>query len=95
MKNITSFINEASEFDSKKKSSFSEKVKYSKEDWYNWLEKFYNGTADKHMMLGSDPDSGMLLVYIKNGEKLNHIASYNPKTTVLYTDDIKLFGHEK
>lgn len=95
MKSLIDRISESSKFDYKKGSSFTEKVKYSKEDWNKWLDYFYNGMSDKHIMLGNDPDSGMILVYIKNGEKLNHIASYNPKTTVLYTDDIKLFGHEK
>ena len=95
MKDLISYINESGNVGHVKNgSSFAKKVKYSKENWHKWLENFYNGTADKHIMLGNDPDSGILLVYIKNGEKLNHIASYNPKTTVLYTDDIKLFGYE-
>ena len=96
MKDIKEFINEASEYDSKKWSSFSENVKYSKEDWYKWLENFYDGNfKDKHILIGDDVNSEMICVYMKNGEKLNHIASYNPKTKELYTDDINLFGNEK
>ena len=96
MKTLKKYINESIEFYSKKNSSFSEKVKYSKEDWHNWLENFYNGNfKNKHIIIGNDTNSEMICVYIKNGEKLSHIASYNPKTTVLYTDDIHLFRNEK
>jgi hypothetical protein len=95
MKDIITKINESNK-EAKNGSAFSEKVKYNKKDWDNWLENFYNSNFEnKHILIGHDVNSEMICVYIKNGEKLNHIASYNPKTSVLYTDDIHLFGNEK
>ena len=95
MKDIITKINESNK-ETKNSSVFSEKVKYYKKDWDNWLENFYNGNFEnKHILIGPDANSEMICVYIKNGEKLNHIASYNTKTNVLYTDDIHLFGNEK
>ena len=95
MKDIKEFINESNK-EVKNGSSFSEEVKYSKEDWYNWLENFYNGNfKDKHLLIGDDVNSEMICVYTTNDKKLNHIASYNPRTKVLYTDDIHLFDNDK
>ena len=94
MKGIVSKINESNE-KIKSSSSFKEKVKYSRESWDEWLGQFYTGKTNKHIMLGNDPDSGVILIYLKNSNNLTHIGTYNPKTTVLMTDDIQLFGNEK
>ena len=86
MKDIVSKIHEAG-------SSFSEEVKYSKSDWEKWKketkEEVYVGNYT------NEPD--LELVYIPNDKNktMNHIATYNKKTGVLFCDDIKLFGHEE
>lgn len=86
MKNLVNYINE------QQGSSFKEEVKYTKADWEKWKknrpDEIYVGTDDAH--------KGLEVVYIVNHKTktVDHIASYNPKTQVLFCDDTKLFGHE-
>lgn len=86
MKDLRTIINEANN------SLFSNKVKYSKSDWEKW-----KNTANDDVLVGNyEDDKDLELVYIINhkDKKIDHIATYNTKTEILWTDDIELFGHE-
>ena len=86
MKNLVNYINE------QQGSSFKEEVKYTKADWEKWKKN-----RPDEIYVGTDDDNKDLeLVYIVNHKTrtVDHIASYNPKTQVLFCDDPKLFGHE-
>ena len=88
MKNLTKFINEQ-----QGGSSFKQEVSYSAADWNKWK----NETRGKDIYVGTVNDEPDLeLVYIPNhkSKTLDHIATYNIKTHVLFCDDINLFGHE-
>lgn len=87
MKDIILKINESSG------SSFSEQIKYSKSDWEKWKKE----TKEDVFVGNYENDPNLELVYIPNDKDktMNHIASYNKKTEILFCDDIKLFGHEK
>ena len=83
---LVSFINEH------QGSLFKEEVKYTKADWEKWKK-----TRPDEIYVGTDDDyKDLELVYIvnHNTRTVDHIASYNPKTQVLFCDDIKMFGHE-
>lgn len=86
MKDIVSKINESS-------SSFSEQVKYSKSDWEKWKKE----TKEDIFIGNYENDPNLEIIYIPNHKEkiMDHIATYNKKTGVLFCNDIKLFGHEK
>lgn len=93
MKTLIKYINEANQIDlTPKGSSFKEHVKYSHNDWSKWVENIYTN-ANNHIVLSNDT-SGVILIYLEVDKKLQHIATYNPKTTTLMCDDIHLFGNE-
>ena len=85
MKDIVSKINESG-------SSFSEQVKYSKSDWEKWKKE----TKEDVFIGNYENEPDLELVYIPNSKykMMDHIATYNKKTGVLFCNDIKLFGHE-
>ena len=85
MKDLVSKLNEASG------SSFSDQVKYSKTDWEKWKNE-----SKEDVFIGNyenEPD--LELVYVPNhkDKMMDHIATYNKKTGILFCNDIKLFGH--
>jgi len=87
MKDLVSKLNEASG------SSFSDQVKYSKTDWEKWKNE-----SKEDVFIGNyenEPD--LELVYVPNhkDKMMDHIATYNKKTGILFCNDIKLFGHEE
>ena len=86
MKDIVSKINESG-------SSFSEQVKYSKSDWEKWKKE----TKEDVFIGNYENEPDLELVYIPNNKDkmMDHIATYNKKTGVLFYNDIKLFGHEE
>jgi len=86
MKDIVSKINESG-------SSFSEQVKYSKSDWEKWKKE----TKEDVFIGNYENEPDLELVYIPNNKDkmMDHIATYNTKTNVLWCDDIKLFGHKE
>lgn len=86
MKDIVSKINESG-------SSFSEQVKYLKSDWEKWKKE----TKEDVFIGNYENEPDLELVYIPNNKDkmMDHIATYNKKTGVLFCNDIKLFGHEE
>jgi len=95
MKTLNKYINEnQSQLD--KGSKFNEQVKYSKEDWEKWLKLIDKEEYGKDLLIGNYEESPeLILVYKVNHDKkmMDHIASYNSKKEILYTDDINLFGN--
>lgn len=89
MKDIVTKINEYKEDN----GSFGYELKYSKSDW----EKWKNETKEDIFVGNYDDDPNLELAYIPNhkDKTMNHIATYNKKTGILFCDDIKLFGHEE
>ena len=97
MKSFKDYISESSyEVDTKfKGAAFKNEFKYLRSDWDKWLDSVISsGKFTKHVMIDNDPDNDCTLIYLVNGKKLTHIATYVPKTQVLYCDDMHLFGHE-
>lgn len=85
MKDIVSKINESG-------SSFSEQVKYSKSDWEKWKKE-----TKEDVFIGNyenEPDLELVYIHNNKDKMMDHIATYNKKTGVLFCNDIKLFGHE-
>ena len=94
MKNIDEFINESGNAGHVKNgSSFSNEVKYSKSDWEKWKKE----TKEDILIGNYDDNPNLELAYIPNhkDKTMQHIATYNKKTGILWCDDIKLFGHEE
>ena len=89
MKDIVSKINEYKE----DRGSFGYEVKYSKSDWEKWKKE----TKEDVFIGNYENEPDLELVYIPNhkDKMMDHIATYNKKTGVLFCNDIKLFGHEK
>lgn len=95
MKDLQRYILESSkDVETKSKGAFKDKFKYSQSDWQKWLDNIYSGKFTKHVMIGNDPDNSAILIYFVDGEKMTHVATYIPKTQVLYCDDMHLFGNE-
>ena len=89
MKDIVSKINEYKEDN----GSFGYELEYSKSDWEKWKKKI-----KEDILIGNyDDNPNLELAYIPNhkDKTMQHIATYNKKTEVLWCDHIKLFGHEK
>ena len=94
MKKLNEYINEQSEG-----SQFENEVKYSKTDWDAWKKLVWKDKPDlgKDLMFGfNEPDKHIELIYklFKDEHQIKHIASYDTKKEILYTDDINLFGNE-
>ena len=92
MKDIISKINESGNAGHVKNgSSFSEEVNYSKSDWEKWKKE----TKEDVLIGNYESEPNLELVYIPNHKEktMNHIATYNTKTGILFCDDIKIFGH--
>ena len=89
MKDIVTKINEYKE----DRGSFEYEVKYSKSDWEKWKKE----TKEDILIGNYDDNPNLELVYIPNHKEktMKHIATYNIKTSILWCDDIKLFGHEE
>lgn len=88
MKNLITYINESNKND----SSFSEEVKYSKADWEKWKKE-----TNEDVFIGNyESEPNLELVYMPNhkDKTMNHIATYNKSSEILFCDDIKLFGNE-
>ena len=88
MKNLITYINESNKND----SSFSEEVKYSKVDWEKWKKE-----TNEDVFIGNyESEPNLELVYMPNhkDKTMNHIATYNKSSEILFCDDIKLFGNE-
>lgn len=88
MKNLITYINESNKND----SSFSEEVKYSKADWEKWKKE-----TNEDVFIGNyENEPNLELVYMPNhkDKTMNHIATYNKSSEILFCDDIKLFGNE-
>lgn len=67
-------------------------MKYTKSDWEKWKKE-----TKEDVLVGNYENSPELeLVYIPNhkAKTMEHIATYNTKTQVLFCDDINLFGNE-
>ena len=80
--------------ETKAKGAFKNKFKYLQSDWHKWADNLYSGKFMKRVMIGNDPDNGGILIYFMDGEKMTHVATYIPKTQVLYCDDIHLFDND-
>ena len=92
MKTLNEFINEE-----QLGSAFKDKVKYSKDDWEKWLQLIKKEEYGKDLLLGNYEDNPELTLVYKTNDKekmMDHIASYDTKKEILYTDDINLFGNE-
>ena len=89
MKDIQRFINEYNE----DRGSFGYEVKYSKSDWEKWKKE----TKEDILIGNYDDNPNLELAYIPNhkDKTMQHIATYNTKTGILWCDDIKLFGNEE
>lgn len=96
MKRLNEYINETTKQEGGG-SKFDHEVKYSKSDWDKWLKLVDKEEYGKDLMIGNyESQPELTLVYRANHEKkmMDHIASYNTKKEILYTDDINLFGNE-
>lgn len=78
-------------------SSFENEVKYSNSDWKKWLQLIKKEEYGKDILIGNYDDNPELTLVYKNNDKekmMDHIASYDNKKEILYTNDINLFGHK-
>ena len=78
-------------------SKFENEVKYSKSDWEKWLQLIKKEEYGKDLLIGNYEDNPELTLVYKTNDKekmMDHIASYDTKKEILYTDDINLFGNE-
>ena len=92
MKQIKEYISE-----NQSGSQFKGQVKYSKDNWDQWMKMWKDKKFDKDILVGKlDNEPDLELVYkINNTERtVDHIATYNTKKEILYTNDINLFGNE-
>ena len=84
MKTIISYIRESLG----KGTMFKDKVKYTSADWTAWCKEV---SSNKNIEIFDVEENKqkLHLIYLDN----KHIATYNPKTQELMTDDISHFGH--
>lgn len=84
MKTIISYIRESLG----KGTMFKDKVKYTATDWSSWCKEI---SSNKNIEIFDVEENKqkLHLIYLDN----KHIATYNPKTQELMTDDISHFGH--
>jgi hypothetical protein len=78
-------------------SKFENEVKYSLKDWEKWLKLVEKEDFGKDLYIGNyDDDPDITLVFRTNDKDkhMDHIATYNHKKSILYCDDINLFGNE-